>query len=73
MRAPEPIVDSVESPITLNAISFALTEFPVVRLNGDALSTDAGIVQVRPEITDELLTPSQFAVSCSNVLDEVSM
>ncbi len=52
IRAPEPIVDSAESPIILNATSLALTDVPVVKLNGDALSTDAGIVQVRLEITD---------------------
>ena len=57
----------------LNAITFALTEVPVVRLNGVDRSTAAGIVHVRLEITDELLTPSQFVVSCSYVLDEVSM
>ncbi len=64
MRAPEPTVDSLESPIILNAITLAFTEFPVVRLNGDDLSTEAGMVQVLLEITDELFTASQFAVSC---------
>jgi hypothetical protein len=63
ITAPEPIVDSLESPIMLKATSLALTEVPVVRLNGDALSTLAGIVHVLPDITDELLTPSQFVVS----------
>ena len=57
----------------LNATTLALTDVPVVKLNGFPLSTYAGIVQVRLEITDELLTPSQFAVSCYHVLDEVSM
>ena len=56
----------------LNAISLALTDVPVVRLNGDARSTLAGIVQVRVEITDELFTPSQFVVSYCHVLEEVS-
>ena len=57
----------------LNALTLALTEVPVVKLNGVDRSTAAGIVHVRLEITDELLTPSQFVVSCSYVLDEVSM
>jgi hypothetical protein len=57
----------------LNAITLARTDVPVVKLNGDARNTEAGIVQVRLEITDELLTASQFAVSCCHVLDEVSM
>ena len=72
IRAPKPAVDSLESPIMLNAITLARTGFPVVRLNGDALSTEAGMVHVLPEITDELLTPSQYAVSSCKVLDEVS-
>jgi hypothetical protein len=57
----------------LNAISLALTDAPVVRLNGVPLNTDAGIVHVLPEITDELLTPLQCVVSYCHVLDEVSM
>jgi hypothetical protein len=73
ITAPEPIADSAESPIMLNAINLALTEVPVVRLNGEARRTLAEMVHVRLEITDELLTPSQFMVSCSNVLDEVSI
>lgn len=72
MRAPAPTGDSFESPIMLNAINLALTEAPVVKLNGDARKIEAGIVQVRLEITDELLTASQFEVSCYHVFDEVS-
>jgi hypothetical protein len=56
----------------LNAISLALTDVPVVRLNGEARNTLAGIVQVRVEITDELFTPSQLLVSYCHVLEEVS-
>jgi hypothetical protein len=59
MTAPEPSEDSAESPITLNAITLALTELPTVKLNGDALNIEAGIVQVRLEITFVSLTPSQ--------------
>ncbi len=59
MTAPEPSEDSAESPITLNAMTLALTELPTVKLNGDALNIEAGIVQVRLEITFVSLTPSQ--------------
>jgi hypothetical protein len=57
----------------LNAITLARTDVPVVRLNGDALRTVAGIVHIRFEITVESLTPSQLVVSCCQVLDEVSI
>jgi hypothetical protein len=73
IRAPAPTGDSFESPIMLNAMTLALTYAPVVRLNGEARKIKAGIVQDRLEITDELLTASQFAVSCCHVLEEVSM
>ena len=56
----------------LNAITLASTYVPVVKLNGDDLRTEAGIVHVRLEMTDALLTPSQFVISYSYVLDEVS-
>ena len=57
----------------LNAISLALTGASVVRLNGDDLSTGAGIEHVLLEMTEELLMPSQFIVSYCHVLDEVSI
>ena len=63
---------SIESPIMLNAITLALTDDPVVRLNGEACEIEAGIVQIRLEITDEILIASQFAVSCYHVIEEVS-
>jgi hypothetical protein len=67
MIAPAPTEDSSESPITLIAMTLALTEVPVVRLNGDALSTETGMVHVLLEITDSLLTPLQLTVSCRYV------
>lgn len=63
MRPPEPIVDSLESPITLNATIFALIDRPVVRLNGDARSTSTGIEQVRCAMTVKLFIPSQLVGS----------
>ena len=42
-----------------------------MRLNGDNLNTEAGIVQDRFDITDEVFTPSQLVVSCKYVLEEV--
>lgn len=61
--APAPTVDSAESPIALIAIIFALTDVPVVKLNGEALSLDTRIVHDLLEITDEVLMPSQDVVS----------
>ena len=52
MIAPAPTEDSSESPITLIAMTLALTEVPVVRLNGAALSTETGMVHVLLENTD---------------------
>jgi len=57
----------------LKATTLAFTVAPVVKLNGDARRVDAGIVHMRLDITDELLTPSQLVVSCYHVLDEVSI
>jgi len=57
----------------LKATTLALTAEPVVKLNGEALRVDAGIVHIRLEITYELLTPSQLLVSCCQVFDEVSI
>jgi len=37
----------------LNATTFAFTEVPVVRLNGDNRNTEAGIVQVRLVIIED--------------------
>ena len=62
MTAPEPSEDSAESPITLNAMTLALTELPTVKLNGDALNIEAGIVQVRLDFTFVSLTPSQWDI-----------
>jgi len=63
MTAPEPYEDSVESPTTLNTIILALTELPTVKLNGDALNIEAGIVQVLLVITSVSFTPSQYDIS----------
>jgi hypothetical protein len=52
ITAPEPAEDSKESPTALIAIIFALTELPVVRLNGDALSTVTGTEHVLVETMD---------------------
>ncbi len=46
ITAPEPAEDSAESPTALIAITFALTEVPVVRLNGEARSTVTGMEHV---------------------------
>lgn len=59
ITAPPPAEDSAESPITLNAITLALTALPTVKLNGDTRNTEAGIVHDRFEITFVSLTPSQ--------------
>ena len=63
ITAPPPAEDSAESPIALIAIIFALTDVPVVKLNGEALSLDTRIVHDLLEITDEVLMPSQDVVS----------
>ena len=56
IRAPAPTGESLEAPITLNAMTLALTDAPVVRLNGEARKSEARIVQVPREISDESLT-----------------
>ena len=57
----------------LNAISLALTGAPVVKLNGDDLSTEAGIEHVLLEMTEELLMPSQLVVSYNQLFEEDSI
>ena len=56
IRAPAPTGDSLVSPIALNAMTLALTDAPVVRLNGEARKVEARIAQVPREISDESLT-----------------